>query len=70
MSRQPPSLKYASPELLFGKVFGVINLAEAIARLGLEMDFLALFSSASAVLGFAGEAGYAAANSCLDGVAQ
>lgn len=37
--------------------------------MGLELDFLVFFSSASAVLGLAGEPGYAAANGCLDGLA-
>lgn len=54
---------------LDAKVSGAMHLSDGAARLGLDLDFLVLFSSASAVLGLAGEAGYAAANSCIDGLA-
>jgi acyl transferase domain-containing protein/acyl carrier protein len=50
------------------KVRGAIALREALR--GAEIDFLALFSSASAVMGSAGQAGYAAANAALDGLAR
>lgn len=51
------------------QVAGALNLSNSALSTGLELDFLVLFSSASAVLGLAGEPGYAAANGCLDGLA-
>ncbi|CAN0196006.1 unnamed protein product, partial [Discosporangium mesarthrocarpum] len=51
------------------KVAGALNLVGAAVNLGLKLDFLALFSSASVLLGLAGGPDYAAANSCLDGLA-
>lgn len=44
-------------------------MSESALKMGIELDFLVLFSSASAVLGLRGEPGYAAANGCLDGLA-
>lgn len=46
------------------KVHGTLNLEEAAAER--ELDFFVCFSSASAVVGAAGQANYAAANACLD----
>lgn len=54
---------------LEAKISGALHLSEAAARMGLKMDFLVFLSSASAVLGLAGGAAYAAANGCLDGLA-
>lgn len=50
------------------KVQGGWNLHEAAREL--ELDFFVMYSSASALLGLVGGAGYAAANAFLDGLAQ
>ncbi|MBN7135745.1 hypothetical protein A7A76_13535 [Lysobacter enzymogenes] len=50
--------------VLAPKVRGTFNLDAASAEL--DLDFIALFSSLSAALGNAGQAGYAAANGFLD----
>ncbi len=50
------------------KAQGAANLAAALA--GHELDALVFFSSASAVLGSAGQTNYAAANGYLDGLAM
>jgi acyl transferase domain-containing protein len=50
------------------KVAGVENLSRATRPD--PLDFFVLFSSASAILGSPGQAGYAAGNAYLDGVAQ
>lgn len=63
-----PTDENVDTSFLDAKVSGAMHLADSARRLGLELEFLVLFSSASAVLGLAGEAGYAAANSCLDGL--
>lgn len=54
---------------LDAKVTGALHLSDGAARLSMQLEFLVVFSSASALLGLSGEAGYAAANSCLDGLA-
>jgi len=60
------------------QVVGALNLSDCAARKRLNLDFLVFFSSASGVLGLAGdtitgfaagESHSAAANSCLDGLA-
>lgn len=51
------------------QVAGALNLSDSALSMGMDLDFLVFFSSASAVLGLAGEPGYAAANGCLDGLA-
>ena len=54
----------ALDQVLAPKVRGTFNLDAASADL--DLDFIALFSSLSAALGNAGQAGYAAANGFLD----
>ncbi|MFE7001441.1 SDR family NAD(P)-dependent oxidoreductase [Streptomyces griseus] len=54
-------------EVFAAKAYGGAHLAEALR--GHDLDALVLFSSASSVLGSAGQANYAAANGFLDGLA-
>ncbi|MFZ3473467.1 SDR family NAD(P)-dependent oxidoreductase [Streptomyces sp. 4.24] len=59
----------AALELVFAaKVRGATCLAEALR--GHTLDAFVLFSSASSVLGSAGQTNYAAANGCLSGLAD
>ncbi|MDV9200314.1 beta-ketoacyl reductase, partial [Streptomyces sp. Wh19] len=53
-------------EVFAAKAFGTTQLAEALR--GHDLDAFVLFSSASSVLGSAGQANYAAANGFLDGL--
>ena len=50
------------------KVIGATNL-DRLTR-DRKLDFFVLFSSAAALLGSPGQANYAAANACLEGIAQ
>jgi acyl transferase domain-containing protein len=54
-------------EVASSKIGGALNLHRASARD--PLDFFALYSSASALLGSPGQANYAAANAFLDGLA-
>lgn len=58
----------AAHSVLNPKLMGTLALAEALADV--PLDFLVLFSSLFAVIGGAGQAAYAAANSFLDAYAQ
>ena len=50
------------------KVSGAWNLAQAVQKL--DLDFFVLFSSAAGLLGSPGQGNYAAANTCLEGIAS
>uniref|UniRef100_UPI00036B6E90 SDR family oxidoreductase n=1 Tax=Nocardiopsis gilva TaxID=280236 RepID=UPI00036B6E90 len=52
------------------KVAGTLALAEALAEQEQPPDFIALYSSATAILGGLGESDYCAANAFLDAYAQ
>ncbi|MET7671693.1 SDR family NAD(P)-dependent oxidoreductase [Micromonospora luteifusca] len=58
----------AFEEVFAGKAQGAVRLAAALD--GRKLSAFVLFSSASAVLGAAGQANYAAANGYLDGFAE
>jgi malonyl CoA-acyl carrier protein transacylase/aryl carrier-like protein len=58
----------ALDRVLRPKVAGAMNLHRETR--GLELDCFVLFSSVSAIVGNAGQAAYAAANACLDGIAH
>jgi len=53
--------------VLSAKVYGAINLIEALKKE--KLDFIGLTSTATSVLGSAGQANYTMANACLDGIA-
>ncbi|GAA0988636.1 hypothetical protein GCM10009555_070750 [Acrocarpospora macrocephala] len=55
-------------EVMRAKVVGALNLDELLGDL--ELDFFVLFSSIAAVWGSGGQAAYAAANACLDALAE
>jgi acyl transferase domain-containing protein/NADPH:quinone reductase-like Zn-dependent oxidoreductase len=52
------------------KVEGALNLTRAVERAGLRLDFLVMLSSLAQVVGWPGQASYAAANSFLEGLAE
>ncbi|EQL01609.1 Beta-ketoacyl synthase [Ophiocordyceps sinensis CO18] len=52
------------------KVRGAWNLHKASVAAGLDVDFFLMFSSVSGIVGQAGQANYASANSFLDAFAQ
>jgi acyl transferase domain-containing protein/NADPH:quinone reductase-like Zn-dependent oxidoreductase/NADP-dependent 3-hydroxy acid dehydrogenase YdfG len=52
------------------KVEGAVNLTKAVQRHCCDLDFFVSFSSLAAGIGWPGQANYAAANACLEGVAQ
>ncbi|MFG2910094.1 SDR family NAD(P)-dependent oxidoreductase [Kitasatospora sp. NPDC048286] len=66
------AFEYLTPDafeqVFTGKALGADNLARALQ--GHPLNAFVLFSSASSVLGSAGQANYAAANGYLDGLAQ
>ncbi|CAJ1416737.1 unnamed protein product [Effrenium voratum] len=64
-----PQLTRQHLERAYGaKVMGAKHLKEAVGQLPLE--FFGLYSSTAALLGAAGQANYAAANTCLDALAH
>ncbi|MEC5128245.1 amino acid adenylation domain-containing protein [Verrucomicrobiales bacterium BCK34] len=56
-------------EVFAGKALAALTLVEFIRKQKLPLDFVALFSSVSAELGYYGGSDYAAANGYLDGLA-
>ena len=50
------------------KVMGAINLTEAVCEASCTLDFFVSFSSLAQVVGWPGQANYAAANACLEGL--
>lgn len=52
-----------------GKIYGAINLHEAVASHKASLDFFVMTSSVSGILGTPGQANYAAANTFLDSFA-
>jgi acyl carrier protein len=63
--RRQTSARFA--RVFEAKVNGALNL-DALTR-GADLDFFLLYSAGAAVLGSPGQAGYAAANACLDALA-
>ncbi len=64
-------ITYESLNSVFApKVLGALNIAQAIRKRGIELDYLVLYSSISAVTGTSLQTSYVVANTALDGLAS